>query len=403
MYITEQRGKSRFMQLLKACFVIEAAKAANIETKNQEKERKNVMSLKHNKYFRRIAAALMAGTMMVSMFGMTAFAEDGDIGAGKGNNVLVKKTLEKGINVPTPDTSFTFTVTKGDKDAKGEKGISDAILNGGTVTIDFEPSTDEDILAKNKVVMTSNEGFSFNADKFDQAGIYHYIVAEASGTYDGMTYDGVSRDLYVYVENVMDEDGNPTGDLQIAGYEMWNGSAKSDGFTNKYITEGSEDGKESLRITKEVTGKMGDLNREFEFTIAVSDNDENATENYYMVVTNKKGGTHTTSYTLTDGISQGFVLADGDSAVVYGLSAEDTYTVTETTEDSNYTTTVNGEEKKKLEDAKASTVPVVNFINTNTNGVPETGIVMNIAPYILMVVLAGGLAFLFLRRRKNNF
>ena len=69
----------------------------------------------------------------------------------------------------------------------------------------------------------------------------------------------------------------------------------------------------------------------------------------------------------------------------------------------SYTTTVNGEEKKALENTKASQVPVVNFVNTNTNGVPETGLILNVAPYVLMVVLAGGLAFLFLRRRKNNF
>ena len=184
---------------------------------------------------------------------------------------------------------------------------------------------------------------------------------------------------------------------------MYKGSEKSDGFTNTYVTGGSEENKESLTITKEVTGKMGDLNREFEFTITVSDNDENAVEKYYMVVTNKKGETHTTPFTLTDGMSQEFVLADGDKAVIYGLSANDTYTVTETTEDPSYTTTVNGEEKKALENTKASQVPVVNFVNTNTNGVPETGLILNVAPYVLMVVLAGGLAFLFLRRRKNNF
>ena len=55
------------------------------------------------------------------------------------------------------------------------------------------------------------------------------------------------------------------------------------------------------------------------------------------MVTNKKGETHTTPFTLTDGMSQEFVLADGDKAVIYGLSANDTYTVTETTEAVSYT------------------------------------------------------------------
>lgn len=361
------------------------------------------MSLEHNKHFRRIAAALMAGTMMVSMFGITAFAEGGDKGAGTGNTVFIKKTLEKGANVYTPDTAFTFRVTAGEADGKGEDGVPAAILNGGEVVIDFTPVEDESTLAGNSVVKTSDTGFSFNAEAFDHAGVYHYVVTEDQGAYDGISYDGIARDLYVYVENIVNEEGNPMGGLQVAGYTMYKGSEKSDGFTNTYVTGGSEENKESLTITKEVTGKMGDLNREFEFTITVSDNDENAVEKYYMVVTNKKGETHTTPFTLTDGMSQEFVLADGDKAVIYGLSANDTYTVTETTEDPSYTTTVNGEEKKALENTKASQVPVVNFVNTNTNGVPETGLILNVAPYVLMVVLAGGLAFLFLRRRKNNF
>lgn len=37
---------------------------------------------------------------------------------------------------------------------------------------------------------------------------------------------------------------------------------------------------------------------------------------------------------------------------------------------------------------------------TNTkNATTPTGVIMNIAPYVLMVALAGGIAFFFLRRK----
>ena len=386
-------------QLLKTCFVIEAAEAVNIETKNQEKERKSVMSLKHNKHFRRIAAALMAGTMMVSMFGMTAFAKNGDISAGTENNVLIKKTLEKGVNVYTPDTAFTFRVTAGEADDKGEDGVPGAILNGGEVVIDFTPEENESSLAEKSVVKTSETGFNFDADAFEHAGIYHYVVEEEEGSYDGITYatDGLTRDLYVYVENTTDEEGDPG--LQIAGYEMWNGKAKSEGFTNKYVTGGSEFDKESLKVTKEVTGKMGDLKKEFNFTITVSDNTENVTEMYYMVVNNESG---VNMFTLTDNTAQPFVLAHGDTAVIYGLSASDTYTITETPVE-GYNTKINGTEGNEIANKTISDAAEVTFVNESTAFVPETGLILNVAPYVLMVVLAGGLAFLFLRRRKDNF
>ena len=357
------------------------------------------MSLKHNKHFRRIAAALMAGTMMVSMFGMTAFAKDGDISAGTENNVLIKKTLEKGVYVYTPYTAFTFSVTAGAADSKGEEGVSAAILNGGKVVIDFTPEENESTLAGKSVVKTSETGFSFDADAFEHAGVYHYVVTEEQGSYEGITYatDGSTRDLYVYVENTIDGEGKP--DLQIAGYEMWNGKAKSEGFTNKYVTGGSETDKESLKVTKEVTGDMGDLTREFNFTITVSDNAENVTEMYYMVVTNK--GVERT-FTLKDNTAQPFVLADGDTAVIYGLSASDTYTITEESVQ-GYTTKINGTEGNEIAGKTIGYAAEVTFVNESTAFVPETGLILNVAPYVLMVVLAGGLAFLFLRRRKNNF
>ena len=91
------------------------------------------MSLKNNKHFRRFAAALMAGTMMVSMFGMTTFAQ--------GNNgsepteptepeacTVITKKLEKDENLYLPATTFTFTITGAE-----ESDLNDEVKNGVAV------------------------------------------------------------------------------------------------------------------------------------------------------------------------------------------------------------------------------------------------------------------------------
>lgn len=54
-------------------------------------------------------------------------------------------------------------------------------MNGGEVVIDFTPVEDESTLAGNSVVKTSDTGFSFNAEAFDHAGVYHYVVTEDQG------------------------------------------------------------------------------------------------------------------------------------------------------------------------------------------------------------------------------
>ncbi|HJC88165.1 MAG TPA: QVPTGV class sortase B protein-sorting domain-containing protein, partial [Candidatus Eisenbergiella intestinigallinarum] len=63
----------------------------------------------------------------------------------------------------------------------------------------------------------------------------------------------------------------------------------------------------------------------------------------------------------------------------------------EKVEDGNYTSTGNLNADK--------TIVYENIRNAST----PTGVVLNIAPYIAMVALAGVLAFVFLRRRHNNF
>lgn len=90
-------------------------------------------------------------------------------------------------------------------------------------------------------------------------------------------------------------------------------------------------------------------------------------------------------------------LKDGQSATIHGLSVTDTYSVEEADYTSDgYTTTVDGAKSGTISEDKT-----VTFTNEKNASTP-TGIMMNVAPYVLMVAVAAVLAVVFLRR-KNNF
>lgn len=362
-------------------------KRREIENQKKKREEEN-MSLKNNKYARRLAAALMTGAMMVSMMGMTAMAQgqDGDIQVS--DTMKVTKYITKDANVYAPNTTFTFTVSAAEEDEIGEKGVASAIDND-TVTVTFFPSEDGSELNNIKISQTSIDAFSFDASEFTAPGIYHYIVTEQNDSYDGMTYD-TTKDLYVYVENVNPD--APTGALKIAACVMKNDEGnKTDGFTNTYT---SNTGVSTLTVEKQVTGAQGNKNQFFDFSISIGEQGKENGEKYYYTLT--KDGTETNG-TIANGRKLNFELSDDDTLVIYGLTKDDTYTVTET-EVKGYTTTVNEAAANTLT-SNAVTTSKVTFVNDKGSDAPQTGVILNIAPYILMVALAGVLAFFFLRKR----
>ena len=133
-----------------------------------------------------------------------------------------------------------------------------------------------------------------------------------------------------------------------------------------------------------------------------------------------------------------FTLKHNQRLRVYGLSDTDTYTVVEKTA-TGYVTTVNGYIVETSEDGKltpndngdgykntelTSTLQVTNTFegtlgHTQANNAPEikdvtvlyennreavspTGIVMNVVPYALLVVIAAAGCFVFLRKRDED-
>lgn len=341
----------------------------------------------------RLAAAVLTAAMVVTMGGMSAFAEEADT-----QNVTFEKKIIKAENVYTPaldKIDFTVEPGNGGKD-KGGYVVYDGIPGG--VTFDSGAS----FAVNDKLEASSVSGtvtLKINKDKFyDESdnfkpGIYRYEVKETDPGYDGLKADDRTYflDVYVSEETV---DNVPVKTFNSYMYVSTDSNAsKVTEIDNEYTTH-------DLTVQKFVSGNQGDVNKEFTFDITIYGA---AGESYYVV----KNDTALDPWVCGNdqSVSQKVTLKHGDIIRIKGLSAEDKYEVKEIDDASDsYTTTIKGADKIS---GLVATGVVRNsdhtVVYTNTKDVtPPTGIVLSFAPYILLVAFAGVFAVLFLRKKRED-
>lgn len=336
---------------------------------------------------KRMATAALAGAMVLSMNGMSAFAAVTEFN-------LTKEVTTDG-NTHAPNTAFSFTITEGDASTFEGAVVSAGVAGGLTLDTanDFSFAPGDEVSAS----YTKTGKIKVDATKFTEPGVYHYLVTETQGTYNGVTYDATPRHVYVYVVN------------GTAGYEVQAVKVVKDGEKDKadnltivnHYGDGTtpDDDVHDFIIKKTVTGNQGNKNKEFSFTVTIDgdDTDKAGKEKYKAVKTPKTGDPEIMH--ITDEEAAIFTLMDGETLHIYGLSENDEYEVTETDYSSEgYTTSVKDKNAKgKLE---ADGV-VVEFINDKNVG-PATGVAMTFAPYVLLVAAAGGLGAVVLGKKKRE-
>lgn len=359
------------------------------------------------KLLSRVSAVAMASAMMVSMFGMSVSAEEDYV-----KNVEIGKTITKEANVYTPNTTFTFSVRPANATEIAQSGKvlvkADLIPEDG---VEFEDSSIKSTpsgIGDTSVTLTDKATLKVNESEFTTPGIYRYVITEDAGSYDGISYTDEAKYFDVYV----DKDGHVYSYMVV---DESNDIGKDDGiFVNDYSSK--HDTLKDLTITKDVTGNQGDTKKDFTFYVTVTGEDN---EQYYMVFSD---GT-TASVTLTSGNrSEAFALADGEFVTIYGLDSDDTYVIEEANyKEEGYTTTIKGADKvgatsDSVVDVENNKETSVRFAEGTVSGADETvtytndkevstptGIIMNIAPYIILVAFAGIAALVFLRRRNREF
>ena len=336
---------------------------------------------------------------MVSMLGMTAFAKTGATEA-----VTFKKTLDMSaaVGASVPDVEFAYEITPGVPVAATED--SPEILAGieapEAPKIESVKFSHEDPVENNKVVKTVTVNFS--EVNWTAPGIYRYTITESGSGNADITNDAdTTRTLDVYVVN----DGE--GGYKIESQAMIEGTAvptgkdyatesKSDGFTNSYKTY-------ELSLKKVVDGTMGDMGRTYNFTINFEGPANASFKMGEETITLNNAGIGSTNIGLTNGSMKTIngIPSTVKYTVVENINKNDGYTVSYKVNDNavDSTTDAISVSTSKQEMGKADNAVVCTNLK---NAVTPTGIAMTVAPYILMVAVAGIFAILFLRRRHEE-
>lgn len=281
------------------------------------------------------------------------------------NATFKKNYTENGGTAPGATFTFTADYLSSDDGATGagpELTISNLVVNGAG-------NYDAQIT---------------HTDKFPSVGKYYYTISEVQGNVAGITYDPSTLYLMVLVTN-----GDNAGKL-VESYYLYtdsNKTTKVETFTNTY-----EAG--SLKVTKTVTGNLGDKTKDFTFHVEFTapkdkDWDMNGID---------------TSLTKGDDGKYTFTLRDGATAEFKNLPYGVVYTVTEDAVE-GYTTTIKVNDVA-MDNATGSigvAETTAAFTNTKTGSI-DTGVTTENLPYVLLIgfVVLAGAALLIKRKAHNN-
>ena len=329
------------------------------------------------KTIRRLGALAMVLAMAVSVFAVSASA------AGEETPAPTITKMQKELQVSNGKISETFNFV-----AKYTGKSDDTTCDAPYMMVNGEKTT---IAANNTTFITINSAAFTNAattstveaainlnGNFEGPGTYYFDVTETAGATAGMTYDNVIKKLVV--QHYSD------GTTKYFLVNKTSDTAKDDGvFHNKYEAS-------TLTIKKVVDGLQGDKGKDFtahvEFTAPEGKN-VNSTIYY---------GTQTIEPTawVNGKVTVDITLHHGTDVVFTNVPYGVTYTVTE----DSYTDV--GYETKYDNQTGTINTAATNVTVTNTKaGTTPGGVIMTIAPYALMVVLAGAFAVVFLTRRNR--
>lgn len=365
--------------------------------------------MKKTRIAKMLTAATLSAAMVMSMGGMTAFAAS--------KEVSFKKNFTVSADATIPTVTFSYTIEGVDDKNEGEDvkaGVNAKDIKIESVT--YNASSDRSDLTGKKVKVNIPDSVFANA----QPGVYRYKITETTTSDDFSADIELGKDeskikyLDVYVKNVNDT-------KEIYEFKMFDAladktsDAKDDDFTSVYNTY-------SLTLTKHVSGDMGETNKFFYFDLNFEGPDGyklNYTENNDIDIKTDLDLTLDDSANGT-GFDEAVGLKDGQSFTITGIPSTVKYIITERNPGNYYKvlnvvnrewtdktftfseSTVNDLDTDKTEMTKKDNT--VDFENhREVSSVPATGIILNFAPYALLVAFAGVFAVLFLRKRREEF
>lgn len=343
------------------------------------------------------AKKLTAGALALSMmFAMAtpAFAlTSAEVEYPDMTSVTFTKNYEAtNANTTSPEEEFKFEIEG--------VGVTDA-ASGVTIETYGMPTVGTAPYAAGEAgSATKAKKITVNLPTYESVGIYTYKITEKAQGTAGVTYWG--KDIILKV-TVIEQGGKirvaavHTEDAKAGGtYDTSKGenSTKNDNFPNYYSAG-------SLAVTKNVTGNLGDKDKKFEVTVTFKAPEGKTVKE---AIKYSEGGTEKTiaANAWKDGEVEATIhLADADTVTFMNIPYDVTYTVVEkdyTGEGYDRADYYFPDENKKI-DSENDTVTITN----HKGGEVDTGVILDNAPYMLMLaVVAGGAMMLVIKKRREE-
>lgn len=344
------------------------------------------------------AKKLTAGALALSMmFAMAtpAFAlTSPEVQYSDMTSVTFTKTYEAtNTNTTSPEEEFKFDIVGVDVTDAAE-GVT--IGTYGMPTVGTAHYIAGEAGSANKA-----KKITVDLPTYGSVGIYTYKITEKAQGTAGVTYWG--KDIILKV-TVVEQGGKirvaavHTEDAKADGtYDTSKGgtSTKNDNFPNTYSAG-------SLAVTKKVTGNLGDKDKKFEVTVTFKAPEGKTVKEAIKYSEGGKDKTIATSAWKNSEAEVKINLADSDTVTFMNIPYDVTYTVVEKdykTTDGYDAADYNFSDIDKIIDSANDTVTITN----NKGGTVDTGVILDNAPYILMLaVVAGAAMTLVIKKRREE-
>ena len=402
------------------------------------------------KNLNKLATLALSGMMVMSM-AMPAMAE---------TSMEFTKRVHTDGQTYAPNTSFSFKVEKNDTPsikignntfenlAVDETGNKKAIT---MAPVEFKPVAGQ--LGESDGAAGAHFDGKTNIviDKtcFPKVGYYFFNLEENKGNYEGVRYNNTKYTIVVMKKDDTNTDESFKIIVQKTN-DLTNTTKKVEMIENNYGKHQPPNNPEypdptpdpnpnpnkpphedptpndtthDVIVTKKIAGSVKADNAKFKFTVKVESSAKSQNEMYKVVSYDNTDPQNPVMGSLqtidnTEG-KEGSVtfdnITENKGFRVYGLSKYDKVVVTEEN-GQTYTMTVDDVSKNANSIMELNKANLANYMTdfyavkdeahvqiTNTKEmITPTGIVMNVAPYAMMLAVAGGLGVVFMNRKKEE-
>ena len=341
--------------------------------------------MKLKKFF----AGVLAAAMMLTV-GATAVLAEGAVAPI--TSVDVSKVYKLNGAGISPAKTFTFDIERKEvtNAGTGVTGENMPVPSIGSASYTVEDGAKADGNSKNVTIDFTKDGqLIYNA-----VGVYDYTVSENAGKTLGVAYDTKTYTMRVVVVN-----GETRGTYKINSVKFIDSATKQKADTVSFENTYSAN---TLSVSKNVTGALGDMTKDFRFQVSFTNGTEKTWSN---AITAKKTNQNGETSTITLDEDGGFTLKDDETVVFENVPADLTYIVSEDNYTADgYTTKLNNEEKRDSGNVTMTAAAASCAFENSKGGTIDTGVILDNAPYIalLAIVAIGGVALMLNKRRRDE-